>query len=324
MTFPISLEDVRGAQRRIAPFMSPSPLRRYPELEAAIGGGIALYVKHENFNPTGAFKVRNGLSFMSALTPEERQRGVVAATRGNHGLGMAYAGRAFGVRTTICVPIGNNPEKNAGMVALGAELIEEGEDFDEAMTVAARLVEERGALFGHSTDDRQVLAGAATISAEILEEAPQLDAMVVGVGGGSQAVGAIVMADALKPGLQIYGVQAEGASAAHDSWHAGERRTTSRATTFADGLATRATYDATFPVLRAGLSGFVTVSDATLANACRLLMRHTHSMVEGAAAAGLAGVLGLRSELAGKHVGIILTGANIDGATLRRVINNEL
>lgn len=318
------MQDVRAAQLRIAPFMPPSPLRSYPELDAEVGGGISVYVKHENFNPTGAFKVRNGLSFMAALTAEQRERGVVAATRGNHGLGMAYAGRAFGVKTTICVPKGNNPDKNAGMIALGATLIEEGADFDEALVVAARLVSEHGAVFGHSTDDPQVLAGAATISAEILDEAPHLDAMVIGVGGGSQAVGAIVAARALKPSLQIYGVQSQGASAAHDSWHSGERMTTAQATTFADGLATRATYDATFPVLREGLAGFIVVPDAAIAEACRVLMRYTHSMVEGAAAVGLAGVMALRDKLAGKRVAIILSGANIDGDTLRRVVNREL
>jgi threonine dehydratase len=237
---------------------------------------------------------------------------------------MAYAGQVFGVRTTICVPEGNNPDKNAGMVSLGAHLVEEGKDFDEALAVASRLVASQGAIFGHSTDDPHVLAGAATIAAEMLDEAPQLDAMVIGVGGGSQAVGAIVVAESLKPSLRIYGVQAEGAAAAHDSWHAGERLTTPRATTFADGLATRATYNATFPVLREGLEGFVTVPDAAIAEACRLLMRYTHSMVEGAAAVGLAGVLALRDTLAGKTVGIILTGANIDGDTLRQVINEEI
>lgn len=333
--WPIALDDVRAARARLAPFLAPSPLYHHPLLDEAVGHGIQVLVKHENFLPTNSFKVRNGLSFMTALPEAQRARGVVAATRGNHGLGIAYAARAFGVRATICVPVGNNPDKNAGMRALGATVVEAGRDYDESVVVAQRLVEAEGMTLAHSTNDRTVLAGAATLSLELFEQAAVLapasgsrnagpDAIVVVVGGGSQAVGAITVARALAPHARVYAVQAAGASAAHDSWHAGERRTTAAASTFADGLATRATYDLTFPALQAGLTGFVTVTDAQIAHALRLLLRTTHSLAEGAGAGGLAGLLALAPELAGQRVAIIVSGGNIDEATLRRVVTHDL
>lgn len=324
MNAPITLDDVRDAERRIRPFVAPSPLYDYPLLDEAVGRGIRVLVKHENFNPTGSFKVRNGLSFMTALPEAGRARGVVAATRGNHGLGVAFAGRAFGVRTSICVPVGNNPDKNAGMRALGARVIEQGCDYDESVAVAARLTEEEGASLAHSTNDRAVLAGAATLSLEMVAQAPELDAIVVAVGGGSQAVGAITVARALRPGLKVYGVQAAGASASHDGWHAKRPVSLERADTFADGLATRSSYALTFPTLLDGLEDFITVSDAEIAEALRLLLRTTHTMVEGAGAGGLAGVLKLRDRLAGQRVAIIASGGNIDEATLLRVLRHEI
>ncbi|MEP7381265.1 MAG: pyridoxal-phosphate dependent enzyme [Gemmatimonadota bacterium] len=323
-SWPITLDDVHAARARIAPYMAPSPLYNYPLLDAAVGHGVHVLVKHENFNPTNSFKVRNGLSFMTALPAAQRARGVVAATRGNHGLGIAYASLAFGVQATICVPLGNNPEKNEGMRALGATVIEEGNDYDESVAVALRLVAVNGAALAHSTNDRTILAGAATLSLEMLEQAGTLDAVVAVVGGGSQAVGALTVARALAPAARVYAVQAAGASAAHDSWHAGERRTTARADTFADGLATRSTYDLTYPALRDGLAGFVTVTDAEIAEALRLLLRTTHSLVEGAGAGGLAGLMKLAPELAGQRVGIIISGGNIDAATLQRVVQHEI
>jgi threonine dehydratase len=324
MPLPISLDEVRAARLRIAPHLPVSPLRSYAELDAAVGHGLRLFVKHENFNPTGSFKVRNGLSFMTALPAEARARGVVAATRGNHGLGIAFASAVFGVRTTICVPVGNNSEKNAGMRALGARLVESGRDYDESVTVAQQIERDEGATMAHSTNDPRVVAGAGTLSLEVLEQEPTLDAMVIAVGGGSQAVGAITVARALRPELEVYGVQAAGASAIHDAWHAGHPVSRERADTFADGLATRSTYDLTFPALREGLKDFVTVTDAEIADAMRLLLRTTHTLVEGAGAAGLAGVRRLAERLAGRRVGIVLSGGNVDEVTLRRVLNGEL
>ena len=319
---PITFDDVLAARHRIAPYLSATPLRHYAELDEATGARVL--VKHENHLPTNAFKARNTLAFMTALAPEHRTHGVVAATRGNHGAGLAWAGLQLGVPVTICVPHGNNPEKNAAIRGFGAELVEAGRDYDDAVEVAKRLVLERGLVLAHSTNDPNVIAGAATLSVEICEQADKLDAIVVAVGGGSQAVGALIATRQLRPNVAVYGVQATGASAIHDSWHRKTRLVTERADTFADGLATRATYDLTWEPLRDGLAGFVAVSEAELAAAIRLYLRATHNLAEGAGAAGLAGLVKLRDELAGKSVAVILSGSNIDGETLRRVLAGEL
>jgi len=320
--WPITIEDIVAARARIAPHLQTTALRHYPVLDEETGARVL--VKHENHLPTNAFKARNAMSFMTALPASQRAKGVVAATRGNHGAGLAWAGAELGVPVVICVPHGNNPEKNAVIRGYGAELIEVGRDYDESAEAAQRLVAERGLVIAHSTNDPNVIAGAGTLSVEICEQAKELDAMVVAVGGGSQAVGAIIATRALRPGVKVYGVQAAAASASHDSWHARSRKTTATADTFADGLATRATYDMTFDPLLDGLAGFVTVTEAEIAAAIRLMHRGTHNLAEGAGAAGFAGLVKLREELAGKTVAVILSGSNIDAETLRRVMTGEL
>lgn len=323
MSAPITFDDVLAARRRLAPHLAPTPLRTYPLLDAALPG-LSLVVKHENVQPTGSFKVRNGLATVTALRDAQRRAGVVGATTGNHGLGLAFAGRQLGVPVTICVPRANNPEKNAALRAWGARVVEEGDDYDEAVTVAARLVEEHGLTLAHSTNNPNVLAGAGTMSLEILEQASELDVLLVAVGGGSQAVGAITVAQSLRPDLRVIGVQAAGAPAVHDSWHARAPRRADRAATFAEGVATRTTYDLTFPTLLDGLADFVTVTEAEIADAVRLILSSTHHLVEGAGAMGVAAARTLARDLQGQRVGVIFCGANLDSAVLRRILNREL
>jgi threonine dehydratase len=322
--WPITMPDVLEARRRIAPYLERTPLRRYAPLDAAVGSGISVFVKHENHLPTNAFKVRNNLAVLAAFTPEERRAGAIAATRGNHGQGLAWAGLLLGIPVTVCVPLGNNPEKNEAIRGFGALLIEEGRDYDESVAVARRLAQERGLRIVHSTNERFVIAGAATLTLEMIEQEPSLEAVIYSVGGGSQAVGGLTVIRALRPGLPVYGVQAAKASATHDSWHAGKRLTTASADTIADGLATRSTYDLTFEPLREGLQGFVAVEEREIAEAIRILLSTTHNLPEGAGAAGLAGLLRLRKELAGKKVGIVISGGNIDRETLRRVLDGTI
>ncbi len=324
MSLPITYEDVVLARARIRSHLSPTPVRTYQPLDEVVGHGIEVVVKHENHNPTNAFKVRNALSVMTALSDEQRQHGVVGATRGNHGQGLAWAGRLLGIPVTICVPHGNSPEKNQAMVGFGAQLIEAGRDYDESVAVADQLVRDRGLTLVHSTNNPLIIAGAATITAELLEQAPDIDALVVAVGGGSQAVGAIAVAREVRPDLAVYGVQAANASAAHDGWHAGREVSTDSADTFADGLATRSCYPMTFGALRDGLRGFVTATEAQLADAVRVYVRTTHNLAEGAGAASLAGLRLLADELADKKVAVILSGSNIDTSVLAQILNHEL
>jgi threonine dehydratase len=323
-TWPITFDDVERARERLAPHLTPTPLRSYPLLDGATG--LSLMVKHENHQPTGSFKVRNGLSFMTALAPSDRARGVVAASTGNHGQGIAYGAALLGVAATICVPRGNNPEKNAAMRAWGATVVEEGRDYDESVQAMLRLAREEGRVVAHSTNDPRIIAGAGTMTREILEQAGDdgIDALVLAVGGGSQSVGALTVAKQLAPDLEVYGVQAAGAAAQYDAWHAGSPRTTERADTFAEGVATRSTYELTFPALLEGLTDFVTVTDAEIAEGIRLILSATHNLVEGAGAMGVAGAMRLRERLTGKRVAVAFCGGNLDSAVLRRILNREL
>ena len=323
MTTPISIADVERARDRLAPYLTPTPLRHYPTLDTAIPG-VTLFVKHENVQPTGSFKVRNGLSTVTALGAAERQLGIVGATTGNHGLGLAYAGRQLGVNVTICVPSGNNPEKNAALRAWGATVVEEGADYDDAVAVAQALVDTKGLTLAHSTNNPNVLAGAGTMTLEILEQCADLDVLLIAVGGGSQAVGAITVSTVRQPSLRIIGVQAAGAPANHDGWHAKMPLKTSRADTFAEGVATRSTYALTFPTLLDGLSDFITVTDAEIAEAVRLILSATHHLVEGAGAMGIAAAMKLRDELQGQRVGVVFCGGNMDSKVLRRILNCEI
>jgi len=322
--WPITLDDVRAARERISTYITPTPLREYPRLAELAGGDMKLFVKHENHQPTSSFKIRNGLSFMTALNAEQRKRGVVAASTGNHGQGIAYGARLVGSTATICVPAGNNPDKNAAMRALGATVVEEGRDYDEAIGVMNRIAEQEGRVIAHSTNDPRIIAGAGTMTLEILEQAPDLEALVIATGGGSQAVGAMTVARTLAPNLEVFAVQAAGAPAIHDSYHAGKRLTTKSADTFAEGVATRTTYDLTFDALATGLADFVTVTDAETAEALRTILSVAKNLVEGAGAMGFAALPKLRDRLAGKKVGIVFCGANIDSTVLRRILNREM
>lgn len=323
-TWPITFDDVQSARQRLAPHLTATTLRRYPLLDQATG--LTIFAKHENHQPTGSFKIRNGLSFMTALTAAERARGVVAASTGNHGQGIAYGAALVGSSAIICVPKGNNPEKNAAMRAWGATVVEEGRDYDESVQVMLRIANDEGRVVAHSTNDPRIIAGAGTMTLELLEQAGDegIDALVLAVGGGSQAVGALTVAKQLAPRLEVYGSQAIGAAAQHDSWHAGAPRKTDRADTFAEGVATRSTYELTFPALLEGLTDFVTLTEAEIAEGVRLILSTTHNVVEGAGAMGVMASIKLRERLKGKRVAVAFCGGNLDSAMLRRILNREL
>ena len=317
---PITLDDVLAAHERIRPHLAPTPLRNYPELDSLIGHGVQVWVKHENHQPTQSFKIRNGLSAVTALPAEARAKGVIGASTGNHGLGLAHAGRLLGVRVTICVPANNNAEKNAAIRALGAELVEFGVNYDESAAECARICEARGMTLVHSTNNRDVIAGAGTMTVEILEQRPGLDALVIATGGGSQAVGAITVAAAKKPSLTICAVGAAGAPAQYESWKAGRKLSGLPVNTMAEGVATGSAYEMTFDTLKDGLREFVTVSDDEIYQGIRDYMRITHNIAEGAGAVGLAGLKKLAPRLSGQHVAIVLCGGNLSTEMLRRAI----
>ncbi len=319
-TPPISYADVVAARARLATHLDPSPVRHYPLLDDLVGHGIRVLVKHENHLPVNTFKVRNATSALTALPTDVAARGVAAASTGNHGQGLAWAGARLGIPVTICVPLGNNPDKNAVIRSYGARLIETGRTYDESAAACAELARNEGLTLVHSTNNHGVIAGAATMSAEFLEQAPDLSAVIIALGGGSQAVGAIVVRDAVRPGVEVFAVQSDGATAQHDAFHDGVARSGQRADTFAEGIATGSTYELTFDTLRAGLADFVLVSDDAIAQGVRDLLRITHNLAEGSGATGLAGLHVLAPRLAGRTVGIVLCGGNLDSARLATIL----
>jgi threonine dehydratase len=313
-----TLADVYTARSRVMRIVRPTPLMSHPLLDAETG--LDILVKHENHNPTGAFKVRGGVNLIAALPPEER-RGVITATTGNHGQSIALACRREGVPCTIVTPRGNNPEKNAAMRAYGAELIEFGRDFDEARERVEVLQHERGLRYVHSANEPQLIAGVGTYALEIFEEQPDADVILVPIGGGSGACGCAVVRSGLGSRAKVIGVQAERADAFARSWRTGSRVVGDKADTFAEGMATRVTFDLTFSILKRELDDVVSLSEEELAEGVRLALRTTHNLAEGAGASPLAAAVKLRDRLAGKKVVCVMSGGNIDRATLTRILS---
>jgi threonine dehydratase len=313
-----TFEDVLRARAVIREHLPRTPAFEYPALSAKLG--CTLFVKHENHQPVGAFKVRGGVNLVAGLAPDERARGVLAATRGNHGLAVAFAARRFGVRAVIGVPHGNNPEKNEAMRALGAELVVHGRDFDDAREHADELARRHGYRYVHSANEPALVAGAATAALELFEDVPDLDALFVPVGLGSGICGAGIVRAARSPRTRLVGVQSERAPSIYLSWRERRPVTTPSADTFADGLATRVPQELTLGGILRFVDDFALVSEAAIAQAIRDLLRYTHNLAEGAGAAPLAAVESLREKLAGQRVAIVLSGGNLDGETLRRVL----
>jgi threonine dehydratase len=314
-----TLADIYAARPRVARLVRPSPLLRHPLL--ARETGLDILVKHENHNPTGAFKVRGGANLIATLSADER-RGVITATTGNHGQSIALACERDGVPCTIVVPLGNNPEKNAAMRAYGAELIEFGRDFDEARERVEQLQQDRGLRYIHSANEPLLLAGVGTYALEIFEAQPDTDVILVPIGGGSGACGCAIVRTGLGSRAQVIGVQAERADAFARSWRGPSRVVGEKADTFAEGMATRVTFDLTFGILKQQLDGIVSLSEDELADGVRLALRATHNLAEGAGAASLIAAVKLRDQLAGKKVVCVMSGGNIDRATLARILGS--
>jgi len=314
---PPTLADVLAARRRIAPHLSRTPLFRYPALDAALG--CAAWVKHENHQPLGVFKVRGGINLVVALSAEERRRGVVTASTGNHGQSIAYAARLFGARAVVCVPEGANPGKVAAIRAFGAEIAEGGARFDDAAENAQAIAARDGLRFVHSANEPHLIAGVGTCALEMLEDQPALDALIVPVGLGSGAAGACIVAKAINPAVRVIGVQAAASPAVHDSWRAG--RVESRPNeTFAEGLATGRAAQLTLAILRAQLDDFQLVSEDEIRRGMVAWIARCHTLAESAAGAVLAAAHRLRDALHGRQVGLVLSGGNTSIAHLAEAL----
>ena len=307
------LADVLGARQRIAPYLRPTPLFRYPALDAMTGARI--WVKHENHQPVGAFKVRGGVNLISRMDAGERARGVIAASTGNHGQSVAYAADLFGVRAVICVPAQANPVKVESMRALGAEVVSYGRDFDEAREHCEKQAADHRYRYIHSGNEPALIAGVGTCTLEVLEAQPDTEVIVVPVGGGSGAAGACVVAKAVRPSVEVIGVQSAAAPAAYLSWR-GRSLVEDATSTFAEGLATRTAFELPQQILWELLDDFVLVSDGALRCATRVMIEKTRNLVEPAGAAALAAVLAEPQRFAGRKVAIVCSGGNISPAQL--------
>ena len=318
---PPSLKDLFTARRRLQPYLLKTPLLTYPKLNKFVG--LEVYVKHENYHPTGAFKIRGGINLISQLTPQEKSRGVITASTGNHGQSIALASKIFGVKATVCVQQGANPDKVTSIKSFGADIVEQGRDYDDARLNAERLAKEHGYRYVHSGNEPHLIAGVGTMALEMIEDQPNIDAVIAPVGAGTAVSGCAIAYKAISPETKIIGVQTENLPAVYNSWRSGKLESTEPGKTIADGLATRQAFELPVQIMRDLIDDFVLVSDEEIKDAIRLYVDAAHTISEGAGAAPLAAAIKLRKELKGKSVGLILSGGNITVETLKALLNER-
>jgi threonine dehydratase len=313
-----TIVELNDASRIVGNVVPPTPAYAWPLL--ARRTGIEVIVKHENHTPTGSFKARGNLVYVDMLIREGRlPKGLVTATRGNHGQSVAIAATRAGIPALIVVPERNSPEKNAAMQAFGGELLVAGQDFDDSRAVAEQVGKERGYHYVPSFH-RAIVMGVATYALELFTQWPDIDRIYAPIGMGSGICGLITVRDLLGLRTEIVGVVAENAPAFALSLEAGHPVSTNSAQTFADGLACREPQAEPFEIIRRGVVGIVKVSDAEIAEAVRHIYVDTHNLAEGAGAAPLAALLKQGAATAGKRAALILTGGNIDVPVLSRVL----
>ncbi len=315
-----TFEDVLAARRNIAPYIKPTPTHRYSGLSELLG--TETFVKHENHLPTGAFKVRGGVNLVSQLSDDERRRGVICASTGNHGQSVAFASSIFGVRAIVCAPVNANPVKVAAMRGFGAEMIFNGPDFDAAREHCEALAREHGYRYIHSGDEPQLIAGVGTAYLELLDDHPDIDVIIAPLGGGSGVCGGLLVARALKPSLRFIAVQSAQAPSAYRSWSS-RSLIDDETHTYAEGLATRTPFALPQQMLWEMLDEFVLVDDDGIRAAQALMIENTRNLIESAASAPLAAALRMRDELAGKKVALIATGGNVSPEMLVQILSRR-
>jgi len=311
------LAEILAARKRIRPHLKPTPLHRYPAVEELIGTEV--FIKHENYQPVGAFKVRGGVNLVAQMSPEERKKGVIGASTGNHGQSVAFAARLFGVPAKIVVPEGANPGKVAAMRGMGAEVIFHGPIFDAAKLHCEELAREHGYRYIHSGDEPHLIAGVATEALEMMEEEPGLEVIIVPVGGGSGAAGCCLAAKALKPGIKVLGVQSEAAPTAYETWKQGKMLELP-CRTFAEGLATGIAFHYPQAIMAEHLDDFVLVSEEEIRRAMVWMIERAHTLAEAAGASPLAAAYKLKESLKGKKVGLVCSGGNTSLEHLRMAL----
>ena len=314
-----TLHDVISARGRIAPYVWRTPLHHYLALDALLDAEV--WVKHENHQRLGAFKMRGGINLLSRLTDEEKRRGVITASSGNHGQSIAYAAGILGVKCIVCVPEGANPGKVEAIQNLGAEVVHHGPYFDITNEYAQRLAKEEGYRYIHAVNEPLLIAGVGTYTLEILEDLPDVDYIIAPLGGGSGACGACIVAKSVNPDIKVVAVQAESAQAAYLSWKTGDI-VEAPMESAAEGLATGRGYELPQSILRDLLDDFILVSDAEMERAIVTHLEKTHNLTEHAGAASLAGALKIKDQLRGKKVALVMSGGNLSLDHLKTALAN--
>lgn len=317
----ISIADVKRARKVIKPFLAPTPCINNPVLDQRVGAKV--FVKLENIQEIGAFKIRGAINLLATMDEKARAKGIVTATRGNYGAALAQACAMYGVKCTVFVPQGNSPDKNAAVTALGGELVIKGHDFDAAWDASVRHAWNSGAVSVHPGKTPELVAGQATVALEMLSQAKDgLDVIIVPVGSGSLAAGTTTVVKAVSPKTRVIAVQAENAPAFHHAWHTKDYAPMVATKTIADGLATRVPVRYTLSMMQ-DMDDFVLVSEDEICMAIRCYAETIHQLAEGGGAAPLAAALKLQAQLAGKRVGLVLTGSNIDSRTLEWALRTD-
>ena len=315
----IKFEDVLLAKKVIYKHIKPTPLRHYAELSDHLG--FNGYIKHENHLPTNSFKIRGGINLLTHLS-KKNIKGVITASRGNHGQSLAYSSMLEGINCKIVVPYGNNPEKNAAIKSFNAELIEYGNDFDEARTYSEKLVT-NNFLYVHPCNEPKLIAGVATQTLEILDDLPEVDTILLPLGGGTEVAGAIIVVKHLNPEIKIIGVQAELAPAYYLSWKNNSIIHTKSADTIADGLATKMPYELPSSIIMENINEIITVTEDEIKQSIIKLYKTTHNLAEGAGAVSLAAGNKIKHKLKDKNVVMILSGGNLDLETFKSILNTN-
>jgi len=316
-----TIADVYDARRAIAKYLKPTPFFKSVPLSKKLG--FDAYIKCENLQPTGAFKIRGGINLISKLSNDERRQGVITASTGNHGLSIAYASALFGVQAIVGAPIGSNPYKIQAIRDVGGHVELHGKDFDEARLWVEKTAQAKKYRYIHSANEPLLIAGVGTLYLEILEDLSNVDVIFVPVGGGSGASGACIVAKTINPSIKVIGVQSEGAPAVYESWKTGKMVEKAKLETFADGLATRVPFELTMRIMRRLIDEIMLVSEEDLKETIRFLLETTHQVAEGAGAAATAGAMKRRTELKRKKVALVVSGGNLTTDMLREILSKQ-
>jgi threonine dehydratase len=316
-----TISEVYKAREIVSKHLRRTPFFRSLKLSHALG--FDAYVKYENLQITGAFKVRGGVNLMASLSEEERRRGVATASTGNHGQSIAYAAQLFGVKAIIAMPEDSNPLKVEAIRRLGGDIAFHGKDFDEARVWVEKAAKREGYRYVHSGNEPLLIAGVGTLYLEMMEDEPDIDTIIVPVGGGSGVSAACIVAKHVNPEVRVVGVQAEKAPAVYRSWKSGKWVETDAADTFAEGLATRAPFQLPLQIMRRMLDDFALVSEEEIQRAVLTLFETTHQVAEGAGAAATAAAFKMRTLLKDRKVGLLLSGGNLTLNQLRTILRRD-